>query len=412
MGLFTDILVLLITLAAVPVVLALLLHPFNSLLYLALPKLRAPFNINREAGYFGIVVTAWKSGVMVPPLVRSLAMQDFKNFHIWVVADQCEMSPEVENHPLVTVIYPEKPLNSKSKAIELALDSMDATKEQHPVTAAIIFDPDNLAAPTFLTKMNELWQAGYDLIQGRRTAKNVENAIAKLDGMGEAYYNFVNRTVPFELGGSSAVSGSGMLVSLPAYRSILGHPYFHTEEVIPAEDKFLQIQALRLGYKIGFAKDALVFDEKVSEGSQLERQRVRWLGSYFFYFGLGTQLLGTGLRRFSWHWIGFALLFLFPPVVLLAAATVMLLLAAAIIGGLTWMVTLVLAGSLCVFAWHYRWAVKQTLPHIQTRYLLLKLPAFAIRMLKAVFRIKESKKDFMATTNKHAVDLDQLPPTT
>lgn len=381
----------------------LLLHPFGTLVWLITgrPDGKKKLRAKRPQAAYGLIITAWKSGVLVPPLVRSLIKQNFSgDWHIFVVADQCEIDSDLLSEPRVSIIYPSTALNSKTKAIDLALEQMG-----NKFDAAIIFDPDNLAAPDFLKTIDYYWQSGYNIIQGRRTAKNAENQIAQLDGMGEAYYNFSTRYVPSVLGGSSSVSGSGMLLAVNLYREILAHEYFHRGGVIPAEDKFIQIEALLLGHKIAFAHDAIVYDEKVSDAGQLERQRTRWLGSYFLYLPLGLKLFLNGLVRLSVHRMAFALWFLFPPVVLLAGLSGLVMI------GLLFThpsMALALFAAVLVFGLNYLFSAKQMQPTLPVEQALMKLPNFAFRMLKALLRIKETKKDFLATTNKHVVDLNDL----
>jgi cellulose synthase/poly-beta-1,6-N-acetylglucosamine synthase-like glycosyltransferase len=365
------------------------------------PIATGPEAKNRQPAKFGIIITAWKSGALVPPLVRSLLAQTHKDYHIFVVADQCVIDPEISAHAGISVLYPATALNSKTRAIDLALDHM-----ADQFNAAVIFDPDNLASPQFLAEANKLWQLGFDVIQGKRVAKNAQNQIAQLDGMGEAYYNFVNRRVPFLLGGSSAVSGSGMVLSVDLYREILAEKVFQTDKVIPAEDKLLQVKAIMMGHRIAFAERALVYDEKITDGSQLERQRTRWLGSYFIYLPLGFELLAKGLLRGSIHWILFAIWFMFPPVVVLILSASLLTLLG--LATAHYAISLGLIISILAFLINYHFAVSQMAPNIQMSHAVKRLPQFVGRLMRALLRIKETKKDFLATSNTHVLDLQDL----
>ena len=74
------------------------------------------------------------------------------------------------------------------------------------------------------------------------------------------------------------------------------------------EDKILQNNLLYKDEKIVYAKNAIVFDEKVVSGDQVETQRSRWLFSYFQNLPNSSGLILKGLTRFSWNQFFFGLM--------------------------------------------------------------------------------------------------------
>jgi cellulose synthase/poly-beta-1,6-N-acetylglucosamine synthase-like glycosyltransferase len=48
-------------------------------------------------------------------------------------------------------------------------------------------------------------------------------------------------------------------------------------------DRELELKLLLKGIKVYFAKDVIVYDEKVANHEVFERQRKRWISSHFFY---------------------------------------------------------------------------------------------------------------------------------
>src|SRR5690606_12417664 len=88
-----------------------------------------------------------------------------------------------------------------------------------------IFDPDNLAHSQFLQECNNYIFKGYKAIQGRRTAKNLDTQTACLDAMGEIYYNYMTKKVPYFLGSSSIIAGSGMVIETNLFKNFFFMPY-------------------------------------------------------------------------------------------------------------------------------------------------------------------------------------------
>src|SRR5690349_22254027 len=73
------------------------------------------------------------------------------------------------------------------------------------------------------------------------------------------------------------------------------------------EDKILQNFILRQGSKIAYAREAIVYDEKVETGEAVETQRSRWLYSYFQNLpnSLGFLFRGLVTLHFNRFYFGF-----------------------------------------------------------------------------------------------------------
>ncbi|RYE07025.1 MAG: hypothetical protein EOP44_03685, partial [Sphingobacteriaceae bacterium] len=94
---------------------------FPLLLYFLYPAARNKFKPNKiwnrvtEPDY-GIIVTAYKQTHALPAVVASLLNQRYKNFVVYIVADQCDVSGLDFNHPQVVVLRPETELRSNTRS--------------------------------------------------------------------------------------------------------------------------------------------------------------------------------------------------------------------------------------------------------------------------------------------------------
>ncbi|MEM1124835.1 MAG: glycosyltransferase, partial [Bacteroidota bacterium] len=177
---------------------------------------------------FACIITAYKNVAITEHLVQSLLKQAHKHFHIYLVADECDAIDFHFADDRLTVFYPNPPLRLKAKSIIYATDNF---KRAHDY--CIIFDADNLAHPNFLQEINVYANQGYRSIQGQRTAKNLDTIYACADSTGEFYKNFVERYVPYLIGSSSVISGSGMAVKTDLYRA-----YLNSSEIQAGKEKW------------------------------------------------------------------------------------------------------------------------------------------------------------------------------
>ena len=335
-------------------------------------------------------------------MVESLLKQDYKNHIIYLVADECDVSVfnfESEN---VVVLKPEKKLGSKVKSIEFAFESF---KRKHEVVA--IFDSDNLAHPDFLKITNKYLNDGFKAVQGRRTAKNVDTIYASIDAMGEYYYNYIVRLAPFKLGSSAPIAGSGMTIEYDLYKAYLENEEISNglNKVIVAEDKILQAELAKKGYRIAYAKDAIVYDEKVTSATQVERQRTRWLNSYFMYAFTALRIMFNGLFRLDWNQFYFGLNIFLPPLFLIVLLSLLFTLINIFISipiFISWLV------ALTVFTLNFVLVLALSKIEKEIWKSLWGIPFFVFNQLLALFKIKRSKKDFMETKHEKHLTIDEV----
>lgn len=191
----------------------------------------------------------------------------YEKFHVAVISDhmQPETNDKLRALP-VTLLTPVFEKSSKAKAMQYAMDQI---KEDYDYV--VILDADNVVDSDFLEKLNEICAKGFKAIQCHRCAKNSNNDIAVLDGVSEEINNTIFRKAHNRIGLSSALIGSGMCFDFKWFRK---NVYKLTTA---GEDRELEALLLMQGVYIHYEESIPVFDEKVSNKDNFQKQRLRWM---------------------------------------------------------------------------------------------------------------------------------------
>ncbi len=191
----------------------------------------------------------------------------YNGFHVAVISDhmQPETNDQLRQFP-ITLLTPVFEKSSKAKAMQYAMDQI---KEDYDYV--VILDADNVVNSDFLEKLNEVCAKGYKAIQCHRCAKNSNNDIAVLDGVSEEINNTIFRKAHNRIGLSSALIGSGMCFD---YKWFKENVY---KLSTAGEDRELEALLLMQGIYIHYEESIPVFDEKVSNKENFQKQRLRWM---------------------------------------------------------------------------------------------------------------------------------------
>lgn len=225
----------------------------------------------REKPYFTYLVLypAYNEDRVIVPSVRTFLGQyyPYDAFRVAVISDH--MQPET-NQALselpITLLQPVFEKSSKAKAMQFAMTQI---KEEYDYV--IVMDADNVVSSDFLQQLNESCAHGYKAIQCHRCAKNNDNDVAVLDGVSEEINNTIFRKAHNRIGLSSALIGSGMCID---YRCFKENVFKLTTA---GEDRELEALLLKDKIFIKYEPDIHVFDEKVSNKDNFQKQRLRWM---------------------------------------------------------------------------------------------------------------------------------------
>ena len=354
---------------------------------------------------FGIIITAYKNVEITRPLIDSLVnKQDYKNFHVYLIADECDVSTFDESHKKLMVLRPDPSLRLKAKSIIHGIENFVRDHEY-----IIVFDADNLAHPNFLNEINLYINNGHEVVQGQRTAKNLDTIYACADATGEFYKNYIERYLTYLHGSSAVISGSGMAVEAELYKAYLNGPEIQRGKELwkkmLQEDKILQNDLLAKDVKISYAKDAIVYDEKVTSADQVETQRSRWLFSYFQNLPNSSGMIWKGVKNFSWNQFYFGIITISPPLFIL------LFMAAALgfIGlFINPVVSLTLGISIVIFIVNILLTLRLSNAPRQVWQAIWGLPLFVLKQVTALFKMGNPNKNFKHSEHTRNFTIDEV----
>lgn len=223
----------------------------------------------KEYSSFLVLYPAYNEDRVIVPSVRTFLGQyyPYHAFHVAVISDH--MKPET-NQALselpITLLQPVFDKSSKAKAMQYAMDQI---KENYDYI--IIMDADNVVNSDFLQKLNDSCAHGYRAIQCHRCAKNKDNDIAVLDGVSEEINNTIFRKAHNRIGLSSALIGSGMCFDFHWFKENV------YKLSTAGEDRELEALLLKDRIFIKYEPSIHVYDEKVSNKDNFQKQRLRWM---------------------------------------------------------------------------------------------------------------------------------------
>ena len=217
---------------------------------------------------FLILYPAYNEDRVIINAVEHFLEQDYPEdlYTVAVISDH--MKPETNEYLRtlpIKLLTPTFEKSSKAKAMQYAIDEIQETFDN-----VVVLDADNVVRPEFLSQLNVLCSV-YDAIQCHRCAKNADNDVAVLDGASEEINNTIFRKAHNRLGLSSALIGSGMCFKYDLFKKNV----FQLSTA--GEDREMEALLLHQEVFIKYAPEIHVFDEKVSNQDNFQRQRMRWM---------------------------------------------------------------------------------------------------------------------------------------
>ena len=224
--------------------------------------------LSNRMSRFLILYPAYKEDKVIINAVEQFLLQTYPKdlYTVAVISDhmQPETNELLKKLP-ITLLTPKFEKSSKAKAMQYAINQVQGEFDN-----VVILDADNVVRPEFLSQLNVLCTV-YDAIQCHRCAKNANNDVAVLDGTSEEINNTIFRKAHNRLGLSSALIGSGMCFSYDLFKKNV----FQLSTA--GEDREMEALLLHQEVFIKYAPDIHVFDEKVSNQDNFQRQRMRWM---------------------------------------------------------------------------------------------------------------------------------------
>lgn len=227
---------------------------------------------------FAVIICARNEEMVIGSLVDSLMQQEYpqEKFRVIVVADNCTDATAEEARRHGAMVYERFDRKKVGKGFALHW-LFEHLKEDCPdqFDAAAIFDADNLAAPDFLSKINDALCSGADVAQGYRDTKNVsDNSVSASYAI---YWLMLTRffhRARYNWGLSCMVGGTGFAFKLSCIPD-----GWNTYSL--GEDSEFSMHQITAGRKIVPVYDAVFYDEQPTTWSMSIRQRFRWMVGCF-----------------------------------------------------------------------------------------------------------------------------------
>ena len=266
---------------------------------LVLLKKRRPAALPASPHRYAVLIAARNEENVIAGLLDSLAAQtyDMSLVTVFVAADTCTDSTAAIARTHGAVVYERfNQLNvGKGYALDFLLQHIG---EDYPAgfDGYFVFDADNILAPDYIERMNEMFSNGHEIITSYRNSKNFGgnwiSAGYALWFLRESRYLNGART---RLGSSAAVGGTGFLFSQRILNESHGWRFY-----LLTEDIEFSVYHILRGEKIAICESAVLYDEQPTDFRQSCRQRLRWAKGYVQVFlRYGGQLL-RGAARGSW----------------------------------------------------------------------------------------------------------------
>jgi len=225
--------------------------------------------------FVSVILPARDEERVIHNIIEDLKRQTYKNLEVIVVAHNCqdktyEKALEASESSEIPIKVYQLTTKDVGKGIGLQYGL-----EKSRGDLVVYFDSDSGVPPTYIGGLMEWIERGYDAVQGNIVAKNPHyNKLTFLQHLEFSIFPKIFCGGKHRLGLSSGIGGTGVMLtkeSLDAigdFRNVLVEDY----------DLFLRLTCH--GFKVAYAEDCIVYDEKVPSWRGLLKQRARWIAGH------------------------------------------------------------------------------------------------------------------------------------
>ena len=249
--------------------------------------------INKDHKFMA-VVPAHNEEAVIKNLIESLNEQDYPKdlYDIYVIADNCtDRTAEIAKESGAKVLKRFDDLN-RTKGHALNWFIKQKIEENADYDAMCVFDADNIVDKNFLKNMNKKLCQGEEIVQGYRDIKNptdswISSGYAIFYWMMHRFYHLAR----YNLGLSPLLNGTGFMVKF----DLLKPDGWNT--VTLTEDIEYSLINIAKGRKLGWAVDAIVYDEQPTTFKASWSQRSRWTVGHLQCMKEYTKSLAKGVKE-------------------------------------------------------------------------------------------------------------------
>lgn len=226
---------------------------------------------------FAIIVAAHNEEAVIGDMVDSLNKLDYPKelYDIYVISDNSSDNTTMRAKEKGAIVYERenKEKRGKGYALEWMFDKIFKMSKKYD--AIIVFDADNLASRNFLNEMNKKLCEGYKVVQGYLDSKNpVDSWITGSYSIAFWSTDRMIQLAKSNIGLSAQLGGTGLCIDVEVLKKLGWGATCLTE------DLEFTCKLILNGYKVGWAHDAIVYDEKPLKLKQSWNQRKRWMQGF------------------------------------------------------------------------------------------------------------------------------------
>jgi cellulose synthase/poly-beta-1,6-N-acetylglucosamine synthase-like glycosyltransferase len=243
---------------------------------------------------FMAVIPAHNEESVIKNLVDSLQEQDYPRelYDIYVIADNCNDNTAKIAKDAGAIVLKRFDEEHKTKGFALNWFLQQKIEENADYDAMCVFDADNIVDKNFLKNMNKKLCQGEEVVQGYRDIKNptdswVSSGYAIFYWMMHRFYHLAR----YNLGLSPLLNGTGFMVKF----DLLKPEGWQTETL--TEDIEYSLINIAQGRKLGWAVDAIVYDEQPTTFKASWSQRSRWSVGHLQCMKRYTKELANGVKE-------------------------------------------------------------------------------------------------------------------
>ena len=231
-----------------------------------------PLKVKKDHRFMAII-PAHNEEAVVGNLIESLKKQNYNKdlYDIYVIADNCTDNTAKVAKEAGAIVYKRFDETKKTKGYALNWFLQQKIEENAPYDAFFVFDADNIVHPDFIKNMNKKLCQGEDVVQGYRDIKNPTDSWITA-GYAIFYWTMHRfyHLARYNLGLSPLLNGTGFMVRFDVVK-----PQGWDTKTL-TEDIEFSLKRIIKGKKLGWATDAICYDEQPVGFKQSWSQRSRW----------------------------------------------------------------------------------------------------------------------------------------
>ena len=252
---------------------------------------------HEESHNFAVLIAARNESSVIGHLINSLQTQTYNQdqLKIFVIADNCTDNTAQIARDMGAIVYErfDQDKIGKGYAMDYLLNRME--EDYDPFDGYFIFDADNVLDVHYIEEMNKTFSDGYDIITSYRNSKN---QFLKRHNLFQVTYDHgLDTLIPIRT-----------IMHIPPKSNYL-HSFFFSRRIFEkhggwkffllTEDIQFTVENVISGEKIGYCRNAIIYDEQPIKFRQSFRQRMRWAKGFFQVFRQygGDLLKGTARRN-------------------------------------------------------------------------------------------------------------------